>query len=59
MGRAALAQAEEMGVAITVCVVDRGGNAILKARMDGRRLPERTVRRGQGLYLRWHRLRHS
>lgn len=35
MGRAALAHAEEMGVAITVCVVDQGGNALLKARMDG------------------------
>lgn len=35
MGRAALAHAEEMGVAITVCVVDDGGNAVLKARMDG------------------------
>lgn len=35
MGRAALAKAEEMGVAITVCVVDKGGNVVLKARMDG------------------------
>lgn len=35
MGRAALAHAEEIGVAITVCVVDQGGNAVLKARMDG------------------------
>ena len=35
MGRAALEHAEKMGVAITVCVVDQGGNAVLKARMDG------------------------
>jgi len=35
MGRAALAKAEEMEVAITVCVVDQGGNVVLKARMDG------------------------
>ncbi len=35
MGRAALAHAEGMGVSITVCVVDQGGNAVLKARMDG------------------------
>ena len=34
MGRAALAKAEEMDVAIAVCVVDKGGNAVLKARMD-------------------------
>lgn len=35
MSRAALACAEELGVAITVCVVDQGGNAVVKARMDG------------------------
>ena len=34
MGRAALAKAEEMEIAICVCVVDKGGNVILKARMD-------------------------
>ena len=35
MGRAALAKAEEMEIAITVCVVDKGGNVVLKASMDG------------------------
>ena len=35
MGRAAVEKAEEMGVAITVCIVDAGGNAVLKGRMDG------------------------
>ncbi len=35
MGRAALAKAEEMEIAIAVCVVDKGGNVVLKARMDG------------------------
>ena len=35
MGRAALAKAEEMDIAIAVCVVDKGGNVVLKARMDG------------------------
>ena len=34
MGRAALAKAEEMEIAIAVCVVDKGGNVVLKARMD-------------------------
>ena len=32
---AAIAHAESMGAAFTVCVVDAGGNVITKARMDG------------------------
>lgn len=35
MSRAAIEKAEEMEIAVAVCVVDKGGHAILKARMDG------------------------
>ena len=34
MSNAALEKAEEMGVEITVCIVDKGGNVVIKARMD-------------------------
>ncbi len=38
MAAAALARAEEIGVAETVCIVDEGGHPLLLERMDGARI---------------------